>query len=768
MRRYFLLICLLWLSVPVAQAQTVRGDRFMFATGNCTLRSGTGTPEGVVVGHVCDTYWRVDTGTLYSKILGTGNTGWQLIGGVGPGTVNRIPKFTTTSTIGDSAIEELGGHILPVTTYGTNLGSVNKKFLSIWAAELNIETLVAQDVMATIGGRITVAPTNVLVGALTTGATSMTVKYNNLANGDRVYMESGGKIEFMAITSSAGGSAGAYTYSITRDLDGSGANPWDAGDAILNTGQTGNGFIDIYSTRGIKAGTEIGPSLVGNVRNSSTYNDWSARWALGNLNGLYGYGTNTYGAAFGVPGGARVTIDPTNGIRIYGGDNDEKVTIDTAGNATFDGSVTVGTGRNMIRNPDCKVSTQDWIQTNNTGLTETFAGPWTSGTWDLGGNGNDCYVSVSGTPTAGTVTDVYGGGTAGTINGLSVKAGQKYEASVYVGIHRAGNSYALIQFFNSANALVGTSAAGNVCTAATAGGNALAGYCRTGVIAAAPAGAAYARPFLRTEHTAEASPFIFMVHWYFGEAGDAQTKLTPWGPAGTTEIVGGLIRTGSINADRIQAGTITAAQIAAGTITGGNIAAGTITADRMSVTSLSAISANLGTVTAGTISGNTISGGAISGTTITGTTITGSTLQAGGGGGDVTINSSGLGISCGTSTSQKINFSDGSFILSDCASALTVHGGNGVFLTSGGGDLVWNGALIGLSGGHSLGSSITRWADIWLSGDVHQTPSDTTAADLPMVYSVANGIYYKKTNGYSGTCSPSSLTVQNGIVTGCS
>jgi hypothetical protein len=134
-------------------------------------------------------------------------------------------------------------------------------------------------------------------------------------------MESNGKVEFMAVTSVAGGGVGAYTYTVTRDLDGTGRNLWYAGDAVLNTGTTGNGFIDIYSVRGVKAGTEIGPTIVGNVRTGTTYNQWVSAWAVGNLNGLYGYGANhVYGAAFGKYGtgvaSSFLTADATNGIRM--------------------------------------------------------------------------------------------------------------------------------------------------------------------------------------------------------------------------------------------------------------------------------------------------------------------------------------------------------------------------------------------------------------------------------------------------------------------
>ncbi len=187
-----------------------------------------------------------------------------------------------------------------------------------------------------------VAPTNILTADISTSATTILTKYNNMVPSDRIYMQADGKVEFMAISTGPTGS-GPYTYTVVRNLDGSGGNLWYAGDAILNTGHTGDGFIDIYSVRGVKAGTEIGPTIVGNVRNSVTYSDWSPRWAIGNLDGLYGYSGTEYGAAFGVPSAAWVKIDPTNGIRI-GHNATTKISLDASGNAAFSGTVTAAAG----------------------------------------------------------------------------------------------------------------------------------------------------------------------------------------------------------------------------------------------------------------------------------------------------------------------------------------------------------------------------------------------------------------------------------------
>ncbi len=219
---------------------------------------------------------------------------------------------------GDISLDPGGNDVLPVTNYEINLGAINKKYLTLHAAELWVETLVAADVMATIGGRILVAPTTVLVADLGIANTTIHVKHNQMAVGDRIYLESNGNIEWMAITAGPIGSAGDYSYDVTRNLDGSGANQWYAGDAILNTGTTGDGYIDIYSVDSIRSGVHYGPTIVGNIRTGTTYSNLIEGWAIGNLNGLYGYGADTYGAAFGkyINSSSFLTIDPTNGIRM--------------------------------------------------------------------------------------------------------------------------------------------------------------------------------------------------------------------------------------------------------------------------------------------------------------------------------------------------------------------------------------------------------------------------------------------------------------------
>lgn len=159
--------------------------------------------------------------------------------------------------------------------------------------------------------------------SFTATSTSSTVQWNIEAPIDTLYIDevqltpsSYGELPFSEIST---------LYSVTRNLDGTGANVWDAGSAVLNTGTCGDGFIDLYSVSGLASGTQFGPSIVGNVRtecaDASDFNAWSERWAAGNLRGVYSYTTDIYGFAAGDDSAAWFAVDPTNGLRMMDGLN---------------------------------------------------------------------------------------------------------------------------------------------------------------------------------------------------------------------------------------------------------------------------------------------------------------------------------------------------------------------------------------------------------------------------------------------------------------
>lgn len=313
---------------------------------------------------------------------------------------------------------------------------------------------------------------------------------------------------------------------------------------------------------------------------------------------------------------------------------------------------TFGSGSNQIKNSDCRYSVDEWGNATSSGFVPVHSFGFSG--FNLNNEGGTCYLAYGGNPPVNNISYAF------TIPTYPVQRDFRYEASAYLGVNRTGSTAVILQWLDINGTFI-SNANGNTCTTATPGGSNLAGYCRSVVLATAPPTATQARVFIQTTHTGEANPFVFYVHAFFGEATINQTEASPWGPAGLTEIIGGMIKTqtitadkitvgsltaqqiqagsitgdritaNSIAADRIQAGSITGAQISgnaitaghiqANTITGDKIVAGAITADKMNVGSLSAVSADLGNVTAGTISGVTINGVTMNGSSIIGGTI---------------------------------------------------------------------------------------------------------------------------------------------------
>lgn len=222
------------------------------------------------------------------------------------------------SATGDMQLGPTGGDVLPTTPYAINLGALTNKFLTLHAAELWVETLVASNTMATIGGRIIVAPTSKLSEDLGDGPgdTTMYVQDGIYAVNDYLVMQANNKLEWFKITVVGTEQPNGIPLTVERDKDGSGRNLWYQGDAVINTGGVGDGWIDIYSTSGLYAGT--GPAIVGSVRTSNlAYSNFANQFAIGNLNGTYGYSADKFGLGLGRHGGDYITIDPDDGLQFY-------------------------------------------------------------------------------------------------------------------------------------------------------------------------------------------------------------------------------------------------------------------------------------------------------------------------------------------------------------------------------------------------------------------------------------------------------------------
>ncbi len=224
---------------------------------------------------------------------------------------------------------------------------------------------------------------------------------------------------------------------------------------------------------------------------------------------------------------------------------------------------------NQLSNADCAASTGGWLAATTSALPLAFTFNLAGNA--LGGGPGTCYFVITGTPANATV------GFGQNQQLIPIIAGQYYEASAYLGVvNTTGTAYVIVNFLNSAGALV-NQVLGSSCTSANGGGLYLINYCRSGLIAQAGANAVSAQFYVWENYTGTGTtPYLFWVHSYFGQASATQTQLSAWVPPGQTSITGGLIQTNTITADKISVGTLSALSANMGTLTAGSITGGTI------------------------------------------------------------------------------------------------------------------------------------------------------------------------------------------------
>lgn len=137
----------------------------------------------------------------------------------------------------------------PAHSYDTRLGTPFYKWSELHVGELWIETLVQFNTSTTVNGRLLVTNSSILtedLPATATGVNNVSLKYPTFAVGDIGRFEGGGHVEWVQCVAGPSGT-GPYIYTFTRNVDGTGANDWLAGDTVMNTGTTGVGYLDLYA-----------------------------------------------------------------------------------------------------------------------------------------------------------------------------------------------------------------------------------------------------------------------------------------------------------------------------------------------------------------------------------------------------------------------------------------------------------------------------------------------------------------------------------------
>jgi hypothetical protein len=254
----------------------------------------------------------INTGVL--SVTGTAN---QVTASAGTGAITlslpqnihtgASPTFVGLTLTGNLSAVGVSSSLIPSTTDTYDLGSSTKLWRKGWLSELDA-VLFAQNTVTLIGGWLMATKSEgaIPVGQdVGTGDTTIDFGQSMTAN-DFVLFRAAGAVEYVQVGTLSSGTR----YNVTRNLDGSGANAWPAGSVYAVLGNTGNGRIEINANS---------TPRINLIRQGATYNAQTELLRVGDLNGNWGYGSETYGFAVGqyTSGKSSLTVDDTNGIRIF-------------------------------------------------------------------------------------------------------------------------------------------------------------------------------------------------------------------------------------------------------------------------------------------------------------------------------------------------------------------------------------------------------------------------------------------------------------------
>jgi hypothetical protein len=210
------------------------------------------------------------------------------------------------------------------------------------------------DKVSAVGGKLIVGNSTVLADDISATDTTITLQDNVFNIGDVLIMKDGINEEYMLVTNIDSGSS---TITVTRDLANAYVtNPtWNTGTAIVSTGNSESGALGGFIV--FDAVSAYSPFIDINSRNSGTYNDYTTKVRLGNLEGindaLYGalsgyglYSDNVYlrGKLYApdiktAVSGSRITLD-TEALRAY--DDSDNIIFQLMADGADTGDVLIG------------------------------------------------------------------------------------------------------------------------------------------------------------------------------------------------------------------------------------------------------------------------------------------------------------------------------------------------------------------------------------------------------------------------------------------
>jgi len=208
---------------------------------------------------------------------------------------------------------------------------------------------------STAGTFVVSGATGILINDVKSTDTTIDIRYADLSVDQFIFFKpNASRLEWMRITSAATPITGGYRYSVTRDLDGTGANQFYAGETCASrgiatdpqrsamwaendtvTGQWGTSDMLWAGTSSsarsgwvvLEGGSDSsGPHLAIFVRTGAQYNNYETRGRFGKLANYLDYSANATDVGFAAGDtGDFISWDATNGLRLEAGNNKTKI-----------------------------------------------------------------------------------------------------------------------------------------------------------------------------------------------------------------------------------------------------------------------------------------------------------------------------------------------------------------------------------------------------------------------------------------------------------
>lgn len=252
------------------------------------------------------------------------------------------------------------------------------------------------------------------------------VEHNQWAAGDYVYMATApagiAQIEALKAISGPETITGGYRYWVHRNLDGTGANTWYAGDAAINIGGVaGEGYLELTATQTIHG--HYGPTTTYYVRTATAnWNDVKPVVTQGNLRSFVDYVSDEFGTA----AGNDLTLTPATGFNGYALDRVNGLRLFNAAVSMYSGANKI-IGLDATRGLDIEIDTADGdsnraISYRSSGVTYNWLKAYNTGGWQ--------YLKMAAEPIAGLNNAVI----------LRTSAAASQESSIFLSTTNAAGS----------------------------------------------------------------------------------------------------------------------------------------------------------------------------------------------------------------------------------------------------------------------------------------------------------------------------------------